>query len=145
MLTVTFYVFLNKRFSLELPHTVMILISVGYAVLQWKPHTEFQGLNISYPPAERRGAIAFGTTHTHTHARTHTHTHTHTQGFVVGFMGSKIFCLHFSTMKTIDVPQVCSYLHSLTLKTNIMCFAAYLCVLLILILTSFVFFIGYVV
>ncbi|CAI8013338.1 Intraflagellar transport protein 122 homolog, partial [Geodia barretti] len=26
-------------------------------------------------------------------------------GFVVGFMASKIFCLHFSTMKTIDVPQ----------------------------------------
>lgn len=28
------------------------------------------------------------------------------QGFVVGFMASKIFCLHLSNMKTIDVPQV---------------------------------------
>jgi intraflagellar transport protein 122 len=27
------------------------------------------------------------------------------QGFVVGFSGSKIFCLHALTMKTIDVPQ----------------------------------------
>ena len=34
------------------------------------------------------------------------------QGFVVGFMASKIFCLHFSTMKTIDVPQVCQINHT---------------------------------
>lgn len=27
------------------------------------------------------------------------------QGFVVGFCGSKIFCLHFNTMSTIEVPQ----------------------------------------
>ena len=27
------------------------------------------------------------------------------QGFVVGFKGSKIFCLHFVAMHTIDVPQ----------------------------------------
>src|SRR4051794_39124383 len=30
------------------------------------------------------------------------------QGFVVGFKGSKIFCLHFLTMQTIDVPQSAS-------------------------------------
>eukprot|EP00906_Rhabdomonas_costata_P031099 RCo043952 len=30
------------------------------------------------------------------------------QGFVVGFKGSKIFCLHFVTMHTIDVPQSAS-------------------------------------
>ena len=28
------------------------------------------------------------------------------QGFVVGFSGSKIFCLHYFSMTTIDVPQV---------------------------------------
>ena len=27
------------------------------------------------------------------------------QGFVVGFKGSKIFCLHYVNMQTIDVPQ----------------------------------------
>jgi intraflagellar transport protein 122 len=27
------------------------------------------------------------------------------QGFVVGFKGSKIFCLHYISMQTIDVPQ----------------------------------------
>ena len=30
------------------------------------------------------------------------------QGFVVGFKGSKIFCLHFVAMHTIDVPQSAS-------------------------------------
>ena len=30
------------------------------------------------------------------------------QGFVVGFNGSKIFCLHFVAMQTIDVPQSAS-------------------------------------
>eukprot|EP00743_Colponemidia_sp_Colp-15_P003978 GILK01004290.1.p1 GENE.GILK01004290.1~~GILK01004290.1.p1 ORF type:complete len:1251 (-),score=266.14 GILK01004290.1:264-4016(-) len=30
------------------------------------------------------------------------------QGFVVGFKGSKIFCLHFVAMQTIDVPQSAS-------------------------------------
>eukprot|EP00927_Polykrikos_kofoidii_P071466 TRINITY_DN6772_c0_g1_i1.p1 TRINITY_DN6772_c0_g1~~TRINITY_DN6772_c0_g1_i1.p1 ORF type:complete len:1294 (+),score=238.21 TRINITY_DN6772_c0_g1_i1:115-3996(+) len=30
------------------------------------------------------------------------------QGFVVGFKGSKIFCLHFISMQTIDVPQSAS-------------------------------------
>lgn len=30
------------------------------------------------------------------------------QGFVVGFKGSKIFCLHFVSMQTIDVPQSAS-------------------------------------
>mmetsp|Transcript_24173 Transcript_24173/g.65451 ORF Transcript_24173/g.65451 Transcript_24173/m.65451 type:complete len:1251 (-) Transcript_24173:228-3980(-) len=30
------------------------------------------------------------------------------QGFVVGFKGSKIFCLHYVEMKTIDVPQSAS-------------------------------------
>lgn len=30
------------------------------------------------------------------------------QGFVVGFKGSKIFCLHFVSMNTIDVPQSAS-------------------------------------
>ena len=30
------------------------------------------------------------------------------QGFVVGFKGSKIFCLHYSAMHTIDVPQSAS-------------------------------------
>jgi len=30
------------------------------------------------------------------------------QGFVVGFRGSKIFCLHYLTMKTIDIPQSAS-------------------------------------
>jgi intraflagellar transport protein 122 len=30
------------------------------------------------------------------------------QGFVVGFKGSKIFCLHFLSMQTIDVPQSAS-------------------------------------
>lgn len=29
-------------------------------------------------------------------------------GFVVGFKGSKIFCLHFISMQTIDVPQSAS-------------------------------------
>ncbi len=28
------------------------------------------------------------------------------QGFVVGFSGSKIFCLHYFKMSLIDVPQV---------------------------------------
>jgi intraflagellar transport protein 122 len=30
------------------------------------------------------------------------------QGFVVGFKGSKIFCLHYVCMQTIDVPQSAS-------------------------------------
>lgn len=30
------------------------------------------------------------------------------QGFVVGFKGSKIFCLHYVSMQTIDVPQSAS-------------------------------------
>lgn len=30
------------------------------------------------------------------------------QGFVVGFNGSKIFCLHYVAMQTIDVPQSAS-------------------------------------
>ena len=30
------------------------------------------------------------------------------QGFVVGFKGSKIFCLHYISMQTIDVPQSAS-------------------------------------
>ena len=30
------------------------------------------------------------------------------QGFVVGFKGSKIFCLHFLQMQTVDVPQSAS-------------------------------------
>ena len=30
------------------------------------------------------------------------------QGFVVGFRGSKLFCLHYLTMKTIDIPQTAS-------------------------------------
>jgi intraflagellar transport protein 122 len=30
------------------------------------------------------------------------------QGFVVGFKGSKIFCLHYLSMQTIDVPQSAS-------------------------------------
>lgn len=30
------------------------------------------------------------------------------QGFVVGFRGSKIFCLHFISMQSIDVPQSAS-------------------------------------
>eukprot|EP00735_Rhodelphis_limneticus_P013896 TRINITY_DN7858_c0_g1::TRINITY_DN7858_c0_g1_i1::g.23657::m.23657 TRINITY_DN7858_c0_g1::TRINITY_DN7858_c0_g1_i1::g.23657 ORF type:complete len:1206 (-),score=375.70,sp/A8WGF4/IF122_XENTR/55.15/0.0,WD40/PF00400.27/1e+02,WD40/PF00400.27/1.8e-10,WD40/PF00400.27/5.9e+02,WD40/PF00400.27/14,WD40/PF00400.27/0.33,WD40/PF00400.27/13,WD40/PF00400.27/0.039,WD40/PF00400.27/1.9e+02,Coatomer_WDAD/PF04053.9/43,Coatomer_WDAD/PF04053.9/56,Coatomer_WDAD/PF04053.9/70,Coatomer_WDAD/PF04053.9/0.32,Coatomer_WDAD/PF040 len=30
------------------------------------------------------------------------------QGFVVGFKGSKIFCLHYASMQTIDVPQSAS-------------------------------------
>lgn len=30
------------------------------------------------------------------------------QGFVVGFAGSKIFCLHYVSMQTIDVPQTAS-------------------------------------
>ena len=29
----------------------------------------------------------------------------HLQGFVVGFSGSKIFCLHIYSMSTIEVPQ----------------------------------------
>ena len=28
------------------------------------------------------------------------------QGFVVGFTGSKIFCLHVYTMSAVEVPQV---------------------------------------
>lgn len=32
------------------------------------------------------------------------------QGFVVGFAGSKIFCLHYVSMQTIDVPQTASML-----------------------------------
>ena len=30
---------------------------------------------------------------------------TQTPGFVVGFKGSKVFCLHVASMKTVDVPQ----------------------------------------
>lgn len=30
------------------------------------------------------------------------------QGFVVGFKGSKVFCLHYVSMQTIDVPQSAS-------------------------------------
>ena len=30
-----------------------------------------------------------------------------TQGFVVGYHGSKIFCLNYSSIFKVDVPQVC--------------------------------------
>ena len=38
------------------------------------------------------------------------------QGFVVGFKGSKIFCLHYLNMQTIDVPQSASLYRYLELK-----------------------------
>ena len=38
------------------------------------------------------------------------------QGFVVGFKGSKVFCLHFLTMQTIDVPQSASLYRYLELR-----------------------------
>lgn len=33
-------------------------------------------------------------------------------GFVVGFKGSKIFCLHYLSMQTIYVPQSARYVHT---------------------------------
>jgi len=38
------------------------------------------------------------------------------QGFVVGFHGSKIFCLHYVAMQTIDVPQSASLYRYLDIK-----------------------------
>ena len=38
------------------------------------------------------------------------------QGFVVGFKGSKIFCLHFMAMQTIEVPQSYSMTRFLEIK-----------------------------
>ena len=38
------------------------------------------------------------------------------QGFVVGFNGSKIFCLHYVAMQTIDVPQSASLYRYLEIK-----------------------------
>ena len=38
------------------------------------------------------------------------------QGFVVGFKGSKIFCLHYLNMQTIDVPQSASLYRYLELR-----------------------------
>lgn len=38
------------------------------------------------------------------------------QGFVVGFRGSKIFCLHYLAMQTIDVPQSASLMRYLEIR-----------------------------
>jgi len=38
------------------------------------------------------------------------------QGFVVGFKGSKIFCLHYISMQTIDVPQSASMYRYMEMK-----------------------------
>ena len=44
------------------------------------------------------------------------------QGFVVGFSGSKIFCLHFFSMSSIDVPQVSHGAHTHTLTPATCCY-----------------------
>jgi len=56
---------------------------------------------------------------THTHTNTHTHTHTHTRAHThTPAQGSKIFCLHYVSMQTIDVPQSASMYRYLEKKVR---------------------------
>lgn len=70
---------------------------IGYVVfLLWRPHSH-QGIKLSNSHAETSGnhVVAMCTCHL-----------VCPQGYVVGYIGSKIFCLYASSMHTVDVPQV---------------------------------------
>ena len=50
----------------------------------------------------------------------------HSKGFVVGFCGSKIFCLHVYNMSSVEVPQV-NITRSRCFQWNSLFFLSYLC------------------